>query len=772
MTTRSEVCISIKSILKIYYFYHVKTENSRKRDPIKKYSSEKDPLPKKSHAPNQKDNKIGFSNLFGLFILLLLGIIIYSNSFECSFQFDDSYTIVNNTKIRNLADINTLWNSSPNRPVAFLTFAINYHFSKLDVRYWHLVNLIIHLINAILVWWLTLLIFSSPVMKDQKIAGHKKLLAFITALLFISHPLATQSVTYIVQRMTSLVALFYLLSIVLYVRARLTDRGIIAKILLFSGSFVSVVLAMRTKENAFTLPFAILLFEFFFIRTRKLSIHFKDYRVILLIVLFLGMILVILSRHSFDIFKPISPAGHPESVLTPYYYFLTQFNVIVKYIQLLFLPVNQNLDYDFPVSTAFFQIPTLLSFLVLASLIILAVYLFNKQRIISFGIFWFFITLSVESSFIPINDVIVEHRTYLPSFGFFLIIISALYILLWDKYKLLAMGILLIMIGSNSYLTYERNKVWKDDLTLWSDIVSKSPGKARAITNRGNAYANRGQWDMAIEDYSRALRIDPKFPITLISRGLAYKNLGHFDKAIADYTRAVGIDPNNTITYSNRGICYFNLGEREKAIDDFTRAIELDPGNTDAYSNRSASFQMTGQLDKAIADVNKAISLQPDHYKALSNRGAIYDKLNQSDKAIADYSRAIELNPGFVNAYVNRGSVYLKSGLLDKALADYSRAIEIDPKNKEAYFNRGVIYANLGQRDKAIDDYTHVIELDPNHKLGYYNRGLNYGKMGKLELAIDDFTNALKNDPNFTSAYKNREVAYQRLKWQKPKSIE
>ncbi|MCX6245735.1 MAG: tetratricopeptide repeat protein [Bacteroidetes bacterium] len=705
----------------------------------------------------------------GIFIILLLGIIIYSNSFQCSFQFDDLYQIINNVKIRNLADFSTIWNSSPNRPVAFLSFAINYHFNQFDVRYWHLVNLAIHLINALLVWWLTLLIFSSPVIKDQKIATHKKLLAFATALLFVSHPLATQSVTYIVQRMTSLVALFYLFSLVLYVKARLSEKGMIVRILLFAGSFISAMLAMRTKENAFTLPFVLLLVEFFFIRIRKLSINFRDYRVILLILVFLGIILIIPLRYSLSIFKPIIPAGHPESALTPYYYFLTQLSVIVKYLQLLFLPVNLNLDYDFPVSTSFFQIRTLLSFLFLASLITVAVFLFKKQRIISFGIFWFFITLSVESSIIPINDVIVEHRTYLPSIGFFLVIIAALYFLFGDKYKWGAMGILFIMAGSCSYLAYERNKVWKDDLSLWNDVVSKSPGKPRAITNRGLAYANREQWDMAIEDYSRSLQIDPSFPITLISRGFAYKKLELFDKAIADYTKAIEIDPRYSTAYSNRGICYFTLGEREKAIDDFTRAIELDAGNADAYSDRSASFLQTGQLDKAIADINTAISLHPDNYTAISNRGAIYDKLNQTDKAIADYSRAIEINPDFVKGYVNRGSVYLKSGVSDKALADYSKAIEIDPKNTEAWFHRGVIYSNLGQRDKAIADYTHVIELDPDNALGYYNRGLNYGKMGKMELAIDDFTNALKIDPDFTAAVNNREVAYQKLKLQKPK---
>jgi len=319
-----------------------------------------------------KQNK--FSEIGGLVIIILLGIIIYSNSFECSFHFDDYRSIIENTSIRNLADVKSWWNFSPSRPIGTFTFALNYHFSKLDVFSYHLVNLIIHLINACLVWWLTLLIFSSPSLKDIAIVRHKKVLAFITALLFVSHPLATQSITYIVQRLASLVTMFYLLSIALYMKARLSNKGNIFKTLFFGGALISALLAMLTKENAFTLPFAILLFEFFFLKTKKFSINFRDYRVILLIAALLGIIIIIPLKFSFSIFKPLPPSLGNAYTITPFNYFFTQFSVILKYIQLLFLPLNQHLDYDFPISNTFFEIRTLLSFLVLSALIILAHY--------------------------------------------------------------------------------------------------------------------------------------------------------------------------------------------------------------------------------------------------------------------------------------------------------------------------------------------------------------------------------------------------------------
>ena len=574
-----------------------------------------------------------YVDLAGLAIILILGVKIYSNTFDCSFHFDDIVRIVNNTDIRNITDVKAWWNSYPSRPIGMFTFALNYHFNQLDIKYYHLVNLIVHLINTCLIWWLTLLIFSSPAMKDQPIAKDKKQIAFLTALLFVSHPLATQSVTYIVQRLTSMVAMFYLLSIALYVKARVSDKGNKSKAILIIGSMVSAVLAMLTKENAFTLPFAILLTEIFFLRTMKqFSINFRDYRVILITATLLGMIMIIPLKFSFSIFNPLPPMlGHAYTI-TSFNYFLTQFSVIVKYIQLLFLPVNQVLDYDFPISTSFFEIRTLLSFLVLLSLIVLAIFSFKRYRIISFGIFWFFLTLSIESSFIPISDLIFEHRTYLPSFGFFLILSSGIYLLFWNRYKYIAIAIFIIIIGSNSYLAYERNKVWKDDLTLWSDNVEKTPNLPRPLLTRGFVYGNLGQYDKAIADFSRVIEIEPKSKEAYYDRGIAYATIGQVNKSIADYSRLIEIDPSYAKAYSNRGADYFNLGQLDKAIADYTVAIAIDPNYPDAYYNRGLAYGKLGKWENAIADYTRLLEIDPNNSNAYSNRQDAYEKLQEIKK--------------------------------------------------------------------------------------------------------------------------------------------
>ncbi|HOY31082.1 MAG TPA: tetratricopeptide repeat protein [Bacteroidales bacterium] len=646
-----------------------------------------------------------YADLLGLSLIMILGVIIYSNSFHCSFHLDDFSSIVHNDdRIKLIFETKYYWwfLKSTLRPLSIFSFAINYQISQFDVRSYHLVNLIIHLVNTYLVWRITVLLFSTPVMINNPISTHKKLLAFMVALFFVSHPLATQSVTYIVQRMNSMSAMFYFLSLVLYVKARLSDKSIKHKLFLFSGALIAAFLAFLSKENSLTLPAAIILSELFFLQKKKLSVILKDYRVLLSLIVFIVIIVFTLFKFSLKIFDPLPISASNAHNITSWNYLLTQFSVIVKYVQLLVLPINLNLDYDFPVSNNFFEWKTLLCFLLLLSLLTLALFLFKKHRIFSFGIFWFFLTLSVESSIIPLADVIFEHRTYLPSFGFFLILSTGIYIGLWNRSRYLAIAIVLIIAVSNSVLTYQRNKVWKDDVTLWSDVVSKSPDKARPYVNLGSAYGTIGDKNKAIYNFSKAIEISPDFLFAYWNRGLAYDELQQPDKALADYTKAIEIDRKCIDAYYNRGVVYDKLGQPDKAIEDYTKAIEIDPKTyVKSYNNRGVDYEKLGQWDKAIADYSKMAELEGWNARPLVNRGGVYIKTKQWNKALADLNRAIELDPKHVKAYNNRGIVYGNLGQWDKAIADFSKAIEIDPQFPDSYHNRDVAYRLMASKNNT-----------------------------------------------------------------------
>jgi len=663
---------------------------------MKKENSKNEPYKKVLNKQYKKQNKEiehnKYFDLIGLAILILLGIIIYSNSYNCAFHFDDLTNIIENLKIRNLSDIRGLWDYEHNRFIPNLTFAINYHYGKLNVWGYHFINLIIHLINSVLVWWLTILIFSSPVIKKIPVCKHKNSIAIFTALLFVSHPLATESVTYIVQRIASIAAMFYMLSVAFYLKARLMDRGNVSKYFLFAGSVISAILALHSKENSYTLPFIIVLVEIFFLQAKRLSINFKDYRVILLIVAFIGFILIAVFTFSFSVLDAIPPDIHNDfKTITASSYLFTQFIVIPKYIQLLSLPVNLNLDYNILISHSLFDIRTMLGFIFLSALIILGIYLYNRNRIISFGISWFFITLAIESSFIPISDLMFEHRTYLPSYGFLLALSTGIYLLLWDKFRTITITILLLIIVSNSLMTYSRNVIWLNEFSLWDDVISKSPDKARPYSYRGVQYIEQHKYQEAIRDLKKAIELNPRWVD-------AYSNLGYLSSKLNDY---------------DQGIVYLN------------KAIELDSNYASAYNNRAEIYTLEKKYDEALIDYNKAIKIKPNYHSAYSNRGNIFTKQNKFEEALLDLNMAIELDSTYPNAYLNRGCLLNNMMRRKEALVDINKAIQLKNNYAEAYFNRGIVELNMKDKEKACMDLQNAERLGYNIAGDYYKKYCN-----------------------------------------------
>jgi tetratricopeptide (TPR) repeat protein len=575
-------------------------------------------------------------NLLFIFAIFIAGIIAYSNSFDCSFHFDDSNVINNIQSIvtSDSANIGDWLRLFPARPIGILTFAINYNIHKMDLWGYHLVNLIIHLINALLVWWVTWLTLSTPVMKDAKISRHKTMMAFLTGMLFVTHPLATQSVTYIVQRFASLATLFYLLSLILFVKGKLWQGNKNIPWVLFGGSIVCAALGMLTKEIVFTLPFAILLYDYCFLKTVSEKLEVTDTSLIIsfiMLVIFILLFFKVSSVSPLSLFNPIPPdqgQGYTYSISMKEY-FLTQFSVILTYIRLFILPINQNLDYDYQLSTGFFLLKTFFSFSLLLGILATGILLFKRYRLISFGIFWFFLTISVESSIIPISqNVIFEHRTYLPGFGFFLALTSGFFYLLKERYLKIVVIIILMIASINTVLTYQRNKIWKNEYTLWADCLKKSPDKARPNNNFGLALFTEGKSKEAILYYNKALNITPDYDLP----------------------------------YYNRGNVYAESGQYQRAIEDFNAAISLNPNFIKAYNNRATIYRELGQYQRAVENLNEAIRLQPDYILAYNNRGFVYAKLGQYQLALEDFNKAISLKQDYADAYNNRANVYLNQG--------------------------------------------------------------------------------------------------------------
>jgi tetratricopeptide (TPR) repeat protein len=719
----------------------------------------------------------------------ILGTLVYLNSLGVSFHFDDTENIVENPFIKRLGN---LLNPSSilfgGRIVGYFTFALNYRFGGLSVFGYHLINLIIHISNALLVYGFIRLLVQSPRMNTQpSLTRVAPAIALGTALLFVTHPVQTQAVTYIVQRFASLAALFYLLTVIAYLKWRLSTPESKHRHLWYATAFIATVLGMKTKETTFTLPFMLLLVEFVFFGppTRKQWLALTPF--------FLTLPIIPFSRP--DALGTGSDAlARAATDLGRWDYLCTQFRVIMTYLRLLVWPVDQNLAYDYPASHSLLDPPVFLSFLFLSALFAAAVYLVflsrraaadPRLRLIGFGLLWFFVTLSIESSIIPIRDVINEHRLYLPSAGLFLGVGVAVLGYAGRARVWAAMGIgLLVLIFS--VLTFERNLVWRDELSLWTDVVRKSPNLALGYYSLGAAFANQGKLDEAIKNYARSLELDPKDPRTHYDLANAYKKAGRIEESIREYQSAITLVPgyaeahnNLGIVYeergqmedafreyqtalrfkpyladahNNMGVVYKKMGRTDDAVLEYRKAIALDPAFVEAYNNLGTIYKNTGRLQEAVRVFRAVVALRPDDPEAHNRLGILYVSLGHVEEGIREYQAAIHLKPDYAGAYNNLGLALYQKGQFAEAQAALETGLKINPDDGRVHLLLGIIEEKRDQFDEAILHLETSLKLLPDIPETYYYLGTAYHRKGQTQNALNAFKRALQLRPNYEDA--------------------
>lgn len=554
-------------------------------------------------------------------LIIILGVAAYGNTFGMSFNFDDAANILSNNIVRefNFTGIKQAFHTR--RGLGIVSFQLNYYLSGPDVFGYHLFNLVIHLITALLVYRLLVLLTKAPCFNAD---GNNRLkllpVPFLAALLFVAHPIQTQAVTYIVQRFTSMATMFYLAAVISYLQARslqFKNKQLLParSLAWFTVCLICMACAINTKEIAYTLPCAIVLAEVicYGMNWKKAAVSAA------LAISALAAVLVKLGlgKGSFEqAMFAMDEATRLQTITSRSDYLFTQFRVILTYIRLLLLPVNQSVDYDYTLSHSFFDPAVLGSFALLSLLIVVAVVLLKRSgtgdpgpRLIAFGIFWFFLTLSIESSVLPIIDLIFEHRVYLPSVGAITALTTAVCntALKTDperRKKTLCIVFLLIAVLLAG-VTWKRNLVWKTEVTLWEDATAKKPDSSRAWNNLGGAYIKERSADKALKALVRAIELDrnkqeawnnlgiaidlkgvyrDRFNRTtkmfttpesitdeILNKwqgevnnnlGLAYEILGNYPKAVENYRNAVGYNP-------ALGLAYYNLGLVSAAMGDY-----------------------------------------------------------------------------------------------------------------------------------------------------------------------------------------------------------
>jgi protein O-mannosyl-transferase len=646
-------------------------------------------------------NKEKLSRIIFLSLIILLTIITFCNSLFNEFiNYDDPGYITENDLIRglsfqNLKLILSSFVMGNYHPFVVLCDAIVYYFFRLNPIPYHCLSLFLHLINIVLVFNLTsLLISKPPATKLLPASGFQLPASALVACLFAIHPMHCETVCWASDHKDLLFTLFYLLSLIYYIKylkftdqsPQAMDRGKRSEVRSQKKNYLIALLffvcSCLSKSAAVTLPLVMLVTDYFIKRKMSLKSAFEKIPFFILSIAF--GIINIYSQSSAKAISDLSNYNIIDKICFPLY-------SISYYLISLIFPYKLSVNHPYPDKTnnllpsEYYIFPVIILILLFSVIWIIIKQnkqntKINKQNLsyIIFGFLFFIINIVLVLQIIPVGwSVVSERYTYLSYLGLFFII-GQFYIKIYTvKRRNLINIIVLLIIIIFSFISHERNKVWANNLSIYDDVINKYP---RAFFAYGN-------------------------------RGLAKDDSGDYSGALEDYNIAIGLNSRNAEVNNNRGLVKDHLKDFTGAIADYTKAIEFNSKYAEAFVGRGNAKNSLGDYKEAIKDYNNAIEINPKFAKAFYNMGVAKAFLNDMRGALNDFNRAIEINPQYTEAYNNRGNTKGSLGDLQGAINDFTKSIEINPQNGEAFDNRGKAKYALGDKEGACSDWNNAGEL-------------------------------------------------------------
>lgn len=562
------------------------------------------------------------SNLICLLVIVVAGLLVYANHLLNPFQYDSVRFLSENLLFAEPARLlspDYVLKEYNHRGGLFWTYGLNAWLHGMDPFGFHLINLIFHLMNGALVFLVTLRAlpyfnWEAPFLSQQG-------LSLTVALLFVLHPIQTETVVYVMSRSELIAGWLYLLGFYFFQR-ELGAPGSpwTIKQSLRTGSFTLMILLVgySIKPTIVTLP---AMMAFYFVLGRSKADPFwervRRYRAFI-IGSFLIFIVALVAKLATDPFFLAGTPGAVETIGRQTYLLSQPWVIMFYYLKLLLFPFGLNIDPEIiPVTTV-----TSWRFLMGAAAIGLSIWLAIKKpvtRLPLFALLWFFIVLSPSSSFVTLLDLAAEHRVYLAAYGVFLIIAICLAQLIKITvsgpprrlaWYIAAVTLLLLV---HSTLTINRNQVWSTEVTLWEDVLEKSPNKVRALVNLGHAYTQKGDREKAIDFYQRSLK----------------KGAHYFQ------------------TYYNVAVLYLEKGETDKAFEHFSIAARVDGSIPDVHARLGDIYMQRQEWEKADGHFQQAVELNPQYDSAFRSLGVLhYYYLKNPRAGIAFFKRSLYLNPG------------------------------------------------------------------------------------------------------------------------------
>lgn len=629
--------------------------------------------PKQQKSQIQKKtllNKITENNWYVFLFIFITTVIVYSGSFNVPFQFDDHNQISYRESVHSLDYFKSVgnWLKINERPFSFFTIAINYALHGEKVFGYHLFNLIIHILSGFFLFLLVKVLFRHS-------SGYKEnsLLPLVITLFFMLQPVQTQSVTYIIQRMSALAGLFVIISALLYTTGRMNYFKTEKKsesLLYILLAFLSGLIASLSKQNAIIFPLIFLLIEVLFIRNNDGKISKTN------IIAFAG---VLISAFILG----ISIYGIPAETdkISPINYLATQMYVIPRYFGMMLVPIGLAIDHGVRIADSFLNIKVISGILILIGIIAYGVYMLKKSPLVSFGIFWIFITLLVESSIIPITDPMFDQRMYLPLAGFAIALFGTLDFFLFSKkpnyLKPVALSILVLM----SIGTIARNVVWKDRISLWTDVTEKYPDYFRGWYALGKMYKVADEKDAikAIECFEKAKSLDPENEEVIAELAMHYMKAGQQLKAVEYYSELLDSKDKNFRIQARKVLAAYNISIKEHltGLKYLQEVLKEKPSDDDANKSIFGYYFERQDYIKAIQTAFEWIKNSPSSSEAYFYAGKVYFNSNDRMKAKQYFKKSLELNSNNVEAMLLYANSCVNTFDYDEAISYLEKAYSV-----------------------------------------------------------------------------------------------
>ena len=525
-----------------------------------------------------------------LVLTCLAYIPVFTNGFT---NWDDNIFVTSNELIRSFLWFNIkTWFAQPFvgqfQPLVLLSFALDYSIDGYNPVVFHISNLLLHLVNTFLVFKFIDLLFKNT------------FVALLTSLLFGIHTLNVESVAWITERKNVLFTLFYLWSMICYIKY--LEKS---KFKYFLYTLMLFVFALASKSAAVTLPVVLVLIDYLYQRDQFKKLVILEKAPFFVLSLFVGISTIVAHQY----YGALTNATGYSFLMRV----LISAQAMLFYLEKLILPINLSTYY--PLSADFrTRFPELIiGFIIIYGLIIGAIVFAIKKRnkFILFGLGFFVISLILFIIPAGVPVLTTDRYAYVPFIGLFLVISYALYILIETSsgLKILGISIIVVFISTLGFLTFNQSKIWHDSITLWNNVINKTGETSFPLMKRGIAYRHLNDFDKALNDFDKSIEMNNQYPVVYENRGYIYLLQEDYKKAILDFNKALKIDSKSAYSLRNLGLCYLNLLEYEKALSILNQSLEIEPDNAYALKTRGKVYIALDQIENACIDLNHSITL-------------------------------------------------------------------------------------------------------------------------------------------------------------------